>query len=59
MAIASAGYAGAPWQEILITILLFTLSFSMLAVCCLLLYGLRSVSSSEYAAVNKAKPAGI
>lgn len=57
MTIASAGYEGAAWQEILITTLLFTLSFAMLAVCGLLLYGLRSTSSAEYTSVNELKHA--
>ena len=52
MSLASAGYAGSPWQEFLISTLLFTLSFAMLAVCCLLLYGLRSPRSQSQAAVN-------
>jgi hydroxylaminobenzene mutase len=48
MAIASGGLAGTPWQEIIITVLLFALSFAMIAVSLLLLYGLRA-TRSDYA----------
>ena len=58
MTIASAGFAGTAWQELLITALLFTLSLAMLAVCCLLLYGLRSAAAAEQVPVDEVKHAG-
>lgn len=41
MPIAAAGFQGSPTQEAIIDVLLFSLSFAMVAVCGLILWGLR------------------
>jgi hydroxylaminobenzene mutase len=41
MPIAAAGHQGLPWQEAVLNLLLFSLSFAMLTVCGLVLWGLR------------------
>jgi hydroxylaminobenzene mutase len=43
MPIAAAGVEGLAWQEGLIDLLLYSLSFAMLAVCGMVLWGLRSL----------------
>jgi hydroxylaminobenzene mutase len=43
MPIAAVGHHGLAWQESMLNLLLFSLSFAMLAVCALVLWGLRGV----------------
>jgi hydroxylaminobenzene mutase len=53
MPIAAAGYQGLTWQEGILDLLLFSLSFAMIAVCGLVLWGLRYSSRLEGNAVTK------
>jgi len=39
--LAGAGYAGAPWQEAVVAVLLVTGAVAVLACCALVVYGLR------------------
>jgi hydroxylaminobenzene mutase len=49
MAIASGGIAGTPWQEVIISALLMSLSFAMVLLVAILIYGLRRVRTTQVA----------
>jgi hydroxylaminobenzene mutase len=47
MPIAGGGFQGVAWQELLIKIGLLSLSFAMIIVCGLLLWGLKNIPSEN------------